>query len=401
MSMVTLVAVARVVGQIKPPTTAGTVPANPAAGLIEELTDLSKACGDQPSWVCERVYEWTGSQQWAGFAEWVFTKPATIALIVLGASLISRVLKGMITRGMQRSLRAGGTHLLRRASAGSLLVAAEPSPRLEARVETLTMVFRSLVSISVWFVAVLWILEVLEISIGPLLASAGIVGVALGFGAQTTVRDFLAGTFILLEDQLGVGDVVDLGEAKGTVEAVTLRSTRVRDVNGVLWYVPNGQIQRVANKSQQWARALIDVEIDQATPYDLAQRVIKATADAMAGEDAWAEDILGEPEVWGIEAFTAEGYQVRLVIKTRPSTQFGVLRELRIRLKAAFDEAGIRFAGDRAELWLHDGDKADALDAAETARRRRRAGGVAGHPTEPEPAPGESHPPRGDPAEAG
>lgn len=401
MSVVALVAGARILGQLRPQTVPGTVPANPAAGLIEELSDLSKACGDRPSWVCERVYDWTGSQQWAGFAEWVFTKPLTIALIVLGAGLVSRVLKGMITRGMHRSLDTGGAHLLRRAKAGSLLVAAEPSPRLEARVETLTMVFRSLVSIFVWFVAVLWILEVLEISVGPLLASAGIVGVALGFGAQTTVRDFLAGTFILLEDQLGVGDVVDLGEAKGTVEAVTLRATRVRDVNGVLWHVPNGQIQRVANKSQQWARALIDVEIDQDTPYDLAARVIRATADAMAADEAWTDDILEAPEVWGIEELTTFGYQVRLVIKTRPSSQFGVLRELRIRLKAAFDEAGIHFAGDHPNVWIHDGDRAAAAEAADTARRRRAAGGVAGTPTEPEPAPGETHPPRGDPAEAG
>ena len=129
--------------------------------------------------------------------------------------------------------------------------------RAEARVQTLTVVFRSLASLVVWFIAVVWILQVLGIALGPLIAGAGIVGVALGFGAQNVVRDFLAGFFLIVEDQFGVGDIVDLSpDVAGTVEKITMRATRLRDVNGTVWHMPNGQILRAGNKSQEWARAL-------------------------------------------------------------------------------------------------------------------------------------------------
>jgi small conductance mechanosensitive channel len=214
--------------------------------------------------------------------------------------------------------------------------------RAEARIQTLTVVFRSIASIIVWFVAVVWILDVLGVALGPFIAGAGIAGVALGFGAQNVVRDFLAGFFLIVEDQFGVGDIVDLSpEVAGTVEKITLRSTRVRDVNGTVWHMPNGQIMRAGNKSQEWARALIDVEVTQDSDLDLVQRVIGETAAEMATDPAWSHEILESPEVWGVEALTAGVVTIRLVVKTRPASQFAVMRELRLRLKVALDEAGI------------------------------------------------------------
>src|SRR6266498_1356903 len=183
----------------------------------------------------------------------------------------------------------------------------------------------------------------------PLIAGAGVLGIALGFGAQSLVRDFLSGFFMLVEDQYGVGDVIDVGGTvggnpggvTGTVEGVSLRTTRIRDVEGVVWHVPNGEIKRVGNKSQQWSRALLDIEIDRDSDIAQAINVIKQTADSMWHDGGWRDDILDEPDVWGVEELSAQSVKIRLVVQTLPLQQWRVARELRARIKAAFDEAGI------------------------------------------------------------
>jgi moderate conductance mechanosensitive channel len=193
----------------------------------------------------------------------------------------------------------------------------------------------------IWSIAAITILGELGINLGPLIASAGIAGVALGFGAQSLVKDFLSGFFMLVEDQYGVGDIVDLGEAAGTVEAVSLRTTRLRDVNGTVWHVPNGMVTRVGNKSQQWARALLDVNVVYGTDVDRAERLIKETADALWNDPDWDDKFLEEPEVWGVEQLAAESIHIRLVVKTQPAQQFAVTRELRRRILQAFQANGI------------------------------------------------------------
>ena len=131
---------------------------------------------------------------------------------------------------------------------------------------------RSLGTAIIWTFAVIYVLNDLGFNLGPLLAGAGIVGVALGFGSQSLVKDFLSGMFMLIEDQYGVGDIIDVGEAAGVVEEVTLRTTRLRDVNGTVWHVPNGQIVRVGNRSQQWARAVLDIAVAHKTDVAAARR---------------------------------------------------------------------------------------------------------------------------------
>jgi small-conductance mechanosensitive channel len=319
------------------------------------------ACADDPSAVCEKVKEWTGSAFWASAAEWFVARPLQVALIVVVAWVANRIAHVLIKRGMTRLLdpdRMRARRVLRKATPVMLQKTSEVGMRTDARTATLTTVFRSLASIAIWFIAGIAILGVFDVDLAPIIAAASVFGVALGFGAQNIVRDFLAGTFMVVEDQFGVGDVVDLGEAKGTVEEITLRATRVRDVNGTLWHVPNGQILRVANKSQAWSRAVLDLEMDGGTSYDAAAEVIQHTADHLSADPGFATDIIDTPEVWGIEAFTERGYTIRLVIKTRPAAQFRVMRELRIRLTDAFREAGITTAGGgRPELWVHDGDR--------------------------------------------
>jgi small conductance mechanosensitive channel len=190
-------------------------------------------------------------------------------------------------------------------------------------------------------VLITMILAELNYEIGPILASAGIVGVALGFGAQNLVKDFLSGIFMIFEDQLGVGDSVDLGEASGTVEAVSLRVTRLRDVNGTVWYVRNGEILRVGNQSQNWARTVLDVTFPYREDVAKVRRVLQEVADDLWHDDDYDHVIIEQPEVWGIEAVTADAITMRVTLKTAPLEQWRVAREMRARIKARFDAEGI------------------------------------------------------------
>jgi moderate conductance mechanosensitive channel len=237
---------------------------------------------------------------------------------------------------------------VRRRTPAALLETGETSLRAEQRIDALSSVLRSVVTFVIWLVALLMCLGEVGIDLAPLLAGAGVLGVAIGFGSQSLVRDFLSGMFILIEDQFGVGDIVDLGEASGTVEAVSLRTTRLRAVDGTVWHMPNGEITRVGNMSQHWSRALLDVEVAYDTDLEHARRVIKRVADEL-----WREDtsVLDEPEMWGVEQLGASGIALRLVVKTTPSAQWKVSRELRERIKLAFDEEGIEIPFPQQMVW--------------------------------------------------
>ena len=283
------------------------------------------ACGDRSRvWLCHWVENVTDNHTATNVARYV-SPWLSILLIALLAFIVNRILRRLIKRAMRRWERSG-------------FMASE---RRHQRAVTIGSGLSSLTAIVVWVIAVLWMLAVLGVSAATLLTSAGLIGVALAFGAQNLLRDLISGTFIIFEDQLGVGDVVDLGVASGTVEEVTLRSTRLRDVEGVVWHVPNGEIRRVGNKSQQWSRAVVDVPIATTADVTRAQRVIKDTADTVAADPAWAGRILDPPEVWGVESFTLDAVTIRLVAKTAPSEQWRVAREMRARIKAALDAAGI------------------------------------------------------------
>ncbi len=191
----------------------------------------------------------------------------------------------------------------------------------------------------IWTIAVFLILGQFGVNLGPLIAGAGIVGVALGFGSQSLVKDFISGVFILIEDQFGVGDLVDVGEATGTVTAVSLRTTRLRAIDGTVWHVPNGEIRRVGNKSQHWSRALLDIQVAYGTDIPTARAVIKRVADALWHEQP--DTIIEEPEVWGVEQLGPNAIDIRMALKTKPSEQFEVGRQLRERINAAFEAEGI------------------------------------------------------------
>ena len=327
---------------------------------------LQAACSQDPSFICREVLERTDSRGLAEAADILFAKPLTIALVLVVAWIVIRILRQVIDRFVRSLAGEGQTRRFKRrlrstpvarSLPGSMLDTGVVSIRAAARAETLGHVLRSVSAFGVWTIATLTVLGELGINLGPLVAGAGIVGVALGFGAQSLVKDFLAGIFILIEDQFGVGDIIDVGELSGTpvtgtVEAVSLRSIRLRSVNGTVWHVPNGSILRVGNMSQQWARALLDISVGYGADIDHAQTVIKRVADEVWHDPEWSRSVLEEPEVWGVEDLGADGVTIRLVVKTQPAEQFKVLRELRTRIKVALDAAGVEIPFPQRTVWV-------------------------------------------------
>jgi small conductance mechanosensitive channel len=274
-----------------------------------------------------------------------------IALIVVIA-VIARRLAGV---GIRR--------LVTRATAGDGDDDNEAlSQRRALRASTLGAVLGSAATVTVVTLAALLLLGELGVQLGPLIAAIGIVGLALGFGAQRLVQDLLSGLFILLEDQFGVGDVVDTGEIIGTVEGVNLRLTRVRDVGGTLWHLPNGDIRRAGNFSHGWARAVVDVDIAYDTDVGRATAVIEAAANQLLHDDARGQGVTGAAEVWGVQDLGADGVALRVAMPTAPAHQWAVERELRARIKAALDAEGLEIPFPQRTVWVRPQDPEDGQD---------------------------------------
>lgn len=287
--------------------------------LAQSATDAAaQACGPpaDASSLCLSVFRATGNSVLAQASETLIIRPFRVLVILAVAFVARRVLDRVIQRlvtGVQGTASAvSASHTA--ATGGS----ARPGTGLRGarRADTIAALLRSISGFAIWTVAGFMVLGELGLNLGPLIAGAGIVGVAIGFGAQNLVRDFVSGIFMLAEDQYGVGDVIDVGPATGTVEAVSLRTTRLRDVNGTVWHLPNGHIERVGNKSQQWSWALLDVEVSYQTDVALASAVIKRTADELCADERFADMVLAEPEVWGVEDLGADAVKIRVVLKT-------------------------------------------------------------------------------------
>jgi small-conductance mechanosensitive channel len=287
-----------------------------------------------------------------------------VAAIVLNwvlRRIIHRVVRGITTvRAARRDqLEVTEAAELEPDEAARLHTEAIRMKRAEQRAQTLDSLLRYATTIIIAALTVLMVLAELGVNIAPLIAGAGIVGIALGFGAQSLVRDFLSGMFMLAEDQYGVGDFVDVGEASGTVERVTLRVTKMRDVEGTVWYVPNGEIRRVGNMSQLWSRIVLDVEVAYDTDIAAASAVIQRVADEEWRRQRSGARIIEQPEIWGVERFDPSAIVIRLAVKTRPGEQWAAGRALRASLKAAFDETGIVIPFPQQTVWLQ-GTSGDA-----------------------------------------
>jgi len=299
-------------------------------------------CVSDPSTFCYQVYKATNNEWLAGSANWLLTKPLKILMIIVIAFLVRLLLRRLINRvttlpksggklpSLLRPLRERAPEVL-----GSAII-----ERRRQRATTIGSVLKSMATFLIYGLAFILVLGELGLNLGPIIASAGIIGVAIGFGAQNLVRDFLSGIFMMIEDQYGVGDVVDIGEATGTVEAVGLRITTLRDVKGTVWYVRNGEVLRVGNSSQGFAVALVDVPLGYSADVERASTVIMEAASAATESEALRENVLEPPEMLGVESVTPEGIQLRLTVKVRPGKQWLVQRALRGQLLAALEEAG-------------------------------------------------------------
>ncbi|MEV0410929.1 mechanosensitive ion channel family protein [Streptomyces sp. NPDC050448] len=275
-------------------------------------------------------------ENWAG---WLYLSLKILLILVIAAafrSLVRKSLTKLITR-MNR-----GAEAVEGLAIGGLLVNAE---RRRQRSEAIGSVLRSVASFLILGTAGLMVLGALGINLGPLLASAGVAGVAIGFGARNLVTDFLSGVFMILEDQYGVGDKIDAGVASGEVVEVGLRVTKLRGDNGEIWYVRNGEIKRIGNLSQGWATAGVAVQVKPSESLTHVREVVGHVAGGMAKESPWDERLWGPVEVLGLDEVLLASMTVKISAKTMPGQQFSVERELRWRIKEAFDEAGIRIIG--------------------------------------------------------
>ncbi len=315
---------------------------------------LDEACGTPPDAICRFVFDQTGN---AGLAPLV-ESGVRAAIIIAVAWLITSIMRRWFPRAIDaliaRREAENAEDPVRELTREQLVDRSLLQERARQRTETLGVVLRSVVVGVVWFIAGLLVLSTFGVNLAPLLAGAGVAGIALGFGAQKMVSDFLAGIFIVMEDQFGVGDVVDLGEATGSVEQVNLRVTRLRDVDGVVWYVPNGEIARVGNMSKLWSRAVLDIDVAYDTDVDLAGAALKDEATKLWHEHRPDCTIIAEPEYWGVERFNADSVTLRLVIRTEPTEQWTTARALRARIKARFDEEGIEFPFPQRTVWLRN-----------------------------------------------
>ncbi|MGH3874451.1 MAG: mechanosensitive ion channel family protein [Pseudonocardiaceae bacterium] len=307
--------------------------------------NLEPGCAqDAGSW-CARIFELTHDDMLARYADTVMGTGLRILLIVTLAVLIRLAVHRTINRlarvtaegpppGLLRPLRERAPQSWR--STGLL------SKRRSQRARTIGSVLRSGTTLVVYGVAATLMLGELGINLGPIIASAGILGIALGFGAQNLVKDFLSGMFMMVEDQYGVGDVVDLGEATGTVEAVGLRVTTLRDANGTVWYVRNGEVLRVGNSSQGFSVAVVDLPVGHHADIPITTALAGRTATELtAAGSALAPDVLEPPQVLGIESISSDGVTLRITTKVRAGRQWAVQRALLAGIKAAFGEAGI------------------------------------------------------------
>ena len=332
--------------------------------LLRATDDLGSACGDDPSWVCESVFDLTGGNRLVASTVDVLVVVALIAFVAWLLSLLARrYLSRAVAKVVAPDRSAPARHLAKLGNVGDLantIVADEgPDPRREARLHSITAVVGSTATILIWSVAIIMMLGEVGVELAPLIAGAGIAGVALGFGAQSLVQDCIAGLFMLLEDQYGIGDVVDLDEAMGTVEKISLRTTVLRGIDGTVWHVPNGEVQRVGNKSQLWSVALVDVDVAYDADLAAARAAIVARAGEVCARDEWAGSVIEEPTLLGVEALGADGITIRLTVKTEPGTQWALQRALREEIKSALDDAGVEIPFPQRTIWIRNAGASD------------------------------------------
>ena len=303
----------------------------------------------------------------------LWLKLFNIAVIIVVALLLRWVLHFVIRRVVLQIV-SGVKKTQNVADTQALSVSPLAAVRVVQRTRTLGSVLTNIVNVTLLIVTVLLIVNVINSNIlGSFALLTAAIGAGLGFGAQNIVKDILNGLFMVVEDQIGVGDIVDVGFASGVVENVGIRITQVRDVDGTLWFVRNGEILRVGNMSQGWARVIIDLAIPYSSNVEAVQAELLRVATALASSRKWRAVILEKPEIWGLESITAEALVTRLAVKTRVSAKWDFARDLRLHMKKALDGMGVSLTPLNSVVMTGEGGAADGsgvtptIDAAEEA----------------------------------
>lgn len=273
---------------------------------------------------------------WPAIRGWLLSTGIQIAITLVIGVLLTWLVGFLIKRALRRTEAAETPEAIARAK----------------RLKTVLGALRLLAGVVIWVIAGITILGQLEISIGPILAGLGVVGIAVGFGAQNLVRDFLGGIFIIVENQLRVGDVVRIGDAMGTVEALSLRITQVRGLNGHLFTVPNGEIKMVENMTFKWSRAIVKVGVAYRSNIEKVIEALHKAIEDLKSDETVGPYLIDTPEIKAIDDFAASSLDVALWIKTRPAQQWDVGRTARRYIKARFDEAGIEIPFPQITLTL-------------------------------------------------
>lgn len=333
------------------------------------MATLVSSCSPYPGIACRLAWDLTHSAGTSQAVQVYLAGPADRALRIAFIAVLALVVRALAHRLVNRITE-------RAASASSIMAVRAPgNERRKQRARALGSILRSAISAVVFGTAALTILGDLGIDLTPLLASTAVLGVALGFGAQNLVRDYLGGILMLVEDHYGVGDVINLGDATGTVEAMTLLTTRLRDVNGVVWHVHNGSIDRVGNESQGWSRAVIDYPVPYSCDLTRIRSLMTQAAASMWSEPAWRAMLLEEPEVWGAQELSGSEVTMRIVAKTAPLRQWEAARELRSRVKSALDAAGVSWPAEPETIAIDaQASEPDASSGAEASGAEASAG---------------------------
>ncbi len=334
---------------INPVALTALIEAAPASSASDEST-IDVACGNSGQ-LCEALYEVTDNERVAEVTSFIVGVPLKIVVVVVLALTANWLLKRAITRFTERLAQETVAH-------GEAIVDERTVTRASERAATIGSLLRSLTTAIVFGAATIMILELLGIGVVAVIASAGVVGLAVGFGAQSVVEDLLRGLFMLAEDQFGVGDRIDVGAVNGYVERVTLRTTVVRDPQGTIWHIPNSEISWVANENQTHSRATILIGVTYGVDLDRAISVLTDAAQAAADDPVWRDRVDGRPQVQGVHELGDDAVMIRVISWVAAAERRAYERHLRRRLKEALDRAGIEMPNRQVDVWLRESSAA-------------------------------------------
>lgn len=267
-------------------------------------------------------------QIWIHITAWFFPDGFNIVLILIGAFVLNKIFSSSMTKLIRRIIIPGRYH---------------SKEAEKKREDTLIKIFNNTFKILLWIIAIVMILQILNIPVGPILATAGVAGLALGFGGQYLIRDIITGLFIILENQYRVGDIICVGENCGVVEDISLRMTTLRNLDGDVYHIPHGEVKIISNLSKNYSRINLNVGVGYDSDLEKVKEVINKVGEGMASDSDWKNSIIKAPQFLRVNKFADSAIEVKVLGETKPGKQWEVAGEFRLRIKNAFDKEGIEF----------------------------------------------------------